>query len=76
MDGTNDPTNYLLLCSHCHHEHPDEWGVPAQLVWLFHHELELDRLHRRTKPFVSLACDGLISHERAKALLLSAHGDE
>lgn len=35
-DGSNDPTNYLLLCDVCHKEQPSKLPREAQIEWLKH----------------------------------------
>jgi hypothetical protein len=37
VGGTNDPSNYLLLCHACHREHPDGATFEEQVEWLENH---------------------------------------
>lgn len=42
--GSNDPSNYWLLCPECHREQPDNALPEAQVLWLLNHKTEIAEL--------------------------------
>jgi hypothetical protein len=47
--GPDEPGNYLLLCSYCHEEQPDEATRDVQEEWLEEREYCHDRHVRKTR---------------------------
>lgn len=66
--GTDDPSNFFLLCWVCHRDQPDGAPRDVQEEWLLTHESQSDRTSRTAKPVlhwlrVQMAEFGLTAEE-------------
>jgi hypothetical protein len=50
--GSNEPSNYFLLCATCHREQPDSASLAIQVAWLRTHESETTRMCRMVGPVI------------------------
>jgi hypothetical protein len=51
--GSNEPSNYFLLCATCHREQPDSASPAVQVAWLRTHESETARMCRMVGPVIA-----------------------
>ena len=69
LGGSVEPSNMFLLCDTCHGEQPDDSNVVAQVLWLYNHESQVERVSRISAPFIASVRNGEMTEARALQLL-------